>query len=434
MNMLPVLNANYLIIGAGIVGLAIARELKKQQPNCSINIIEKEINSTSHGSGRNSGVIHAGFYYPADSLKAKFTQEGNQQLTQYCLDNKLAINQCGKLVVAQSEADIDGIYELERRAKANGVNVSIVDEQQVNEIEPNAKTTQIALYSPNTASADPAQVTAHLASELITLGVKIYYGYAFVKCVAAKAGDKGVLVKQSKSRQARESNGAETIFYSDMVINSAGLYADKIAKQFGFSQNNVIIPFKGIYLKYSGEQQPIRTNIYPVPNLKNPFLGVHFTVTVDNHVKIGPTAIPAFWRENYQGLDNFSWQELFEILGYETRLFIGNHFNFRQLAYDEMKKYHRGHFTQLASNLVKELDTEGFNQWTKPGIRAQLLNKKTMSLEQDFIVEADEHSIHILNAVSPAWTSSFPFAKYVVEKYILKSKNSIKSQKNGINR
>ena len=245
-------------------------------------------------------------------------------------------------------------------------------------------------------------MTQHIAKQLVNLGVQIQYNCGFQRCLANN----------------RILTTDQQIIEADKVINCAGLYADKIAKQFGFSEHNVIIPFKGIYLKYQGQDKPISTNIYPVPNLNNPFLGVHYTVTVDQQIKIGPTAIPALWRENYQGLANFQWQEMVEILSYEMRLFFGDHFNFRTLAFEELKKYNREHFTKLAGNMLHNIDTTKFTQWTKPGIRAQLLNTKTMTLEQDFIIESDEHSVHILNAVSPAWTSSFPFAKHVVNNYL----------------
>lgn len=396
------LAADYLIIGAGIVGLCIARELSVKKPHADILIIDKEPSSVEHGSGRNSGVIHAGFYYPAGSLKAKLTAQGNQELTAYCHANQININACGKLVVAQTEADIAGIYELAKRAKHNGVEVSLVDEQQMFDIEPNAKTCQVALYSPHTASASPVDVTNHIANELIKSKVNILYQSGFKKRLSKNT----VLTLDNR------------VIEATTIINCAGLYADKIAKQYGFSTNHVIIPFKGIYLKYTGQDKPIQTNIYPLPNLKNPFLGVHYTVTVDNHIKIGPTAIPALWRENYQGLDNFKWRELLEVLSYESRLFIGNQFNFRSLALEEVKKYNRQYFTNMAAKMLKHIDTTKFTEWTKPGIRAQLLNTDTMALAQDFIIEGDQDSIHILNAVSPAWTSSMPFARYVIENYI----------------
>jgi len=161
-----------------------------------------------------------------------------------------------------------------------------------------------------------------------------------------------------------------------------------------------------------------------VPNLKNPFLGVHYTVTVDGTIKIGPTAIPAFWRQNYAGLENISLHELLEIIGWESRLFLADSFGFRSLAFGELKKYNRGYFTGLARKMVKQIDTSHFNQWSRPGIRAQLLNTETRELVQDFVVEGDAKSLHILNAVSPAFTCSFPFAAWVVEHHIIGTSGS----------
>ena len=400
--------SEFLIIGAGIVGLTIARELKLRNPSAEIIIIDKESNSISHGSGRNSGVIHAGFYYPADSLKAKLTCQGNKELTQYCLANNVPINRCGKLVVAQNKTEVDGIYELEKRAKANGVDVSVVSEQEALAIEPNAKTCEVALFSPTTASADPKQVTGKIAQEVLQLGVQIHYQTGFSQLGSQPYSHLKSIVQTT--------NGCQ--YQTKKVINCAGLYADYIAKQFGFANNYAIVPFKGIYLKYQGTDQPIKTNIYPVPNLNNPFLGVHYTVTVNNEIKIGPTAIPAFWRENYQGLSNFNLFECTTILKQQAQLWLNNSFNFRRLAVEEMRKYQRRHFVELAANMVKDIDQSKFTKWTAPGIRAQLLNTKTLTLEQDFVIEGNNHSIHILNAVSPAWTSSIPFARYVVDNYL----------------
>ena len=217
-----------------------------------------------------------------------------------------------------------------------------------------------------------------------------------------------------RSRQQKE-----TILSAGKIINTAGLYADKVARDFGFSQKYTIIPFKGIYLKYKGHNNPVTTNVYPVPNLKNPFLGVHFTVTVDGHVKIGPTSVPAFWRENYDGLEGFRVREMTGILGWEAKLFLKNSFGFRSLAIDEIKKYNRKYFTGLAASMVHDLDRKGFTEWGRPGIRAQLLDVTTNELVMDFIVEGDSNSVHVLNAVSPAFTCAFPFSAHVVENYVL---------------
>lgn len=398
------LQADYLIIGAGIIGLALARELKTRFPDASILVIEKEPDTGFHSSGRNSGVLHAGFYYFADSLKARFTRDGNRLMKEYVKSRGLAINECHKVVVASEESEIDGVRELQRRGEKNGVDVRIIDEQELAEIDPNARTMQIALYSPTTATVDPIQVCHALKQDLEAFGVRFLFSQGYLR----RQGDSGVVTTSGQ------------VIEAGLTINAAGLYADRIARDYGFSKIYTIIPFKGIYLKYTRADKPVRTNIYPVPNLKNPFLGVHYTVTVDGTIKIGPTAIPAFWRQNYAGLENISLHELLEIIGWESRLFLADSFGFRSLAFGELKKYNRSYFTGLARKMVKQIDTSHFNQWSRPGIRAQLLNTETRELVQDFVVEGDAKSLHILNAVSPAFTCSFPFAAWVVEHHIQK--------------
>ena len=159
-------------------------------------------------------------------------------------------------------------------------------------------------------------------------------------------------------------------------------------------------------------------NIYPVPNLKNPFLGVHFTKTVDGSIKIGPTAIPAFWRENYEGLQNFRLDELIRTAYFESKLLVTNAFNFRDLAREEMRKYNKQYFVGLASRMVQSIDPAGFTEFTQPGIRAQLLDTASLQLVQDFVVEGDTLSTHVLNAVSPAFTCAFSFAEYIAQTHL----------------
>ena len=273
-------HSEYLIIGGGIIGLAIAKELISRMPNKKIIVLEKEPDVAFHSSGRNSGVLHAGFYYTADSLKAKFTRDGNKQLREYCYANNLRINECKKVVVAKDESELPALFELDKRGKTNGVDVKIIDEKELFEIDPNVKTFDYALYSPTTATVDPLEVNQAIKSELISKGVNFYFSEAYT----SKRGNNSILTSKN------------SLFSADKIINTAGLYADKVAKDFGFSQAHTVIPFKGVYLKYHGDEKPVSINVYPVPNLKNPFLGVHFTVTVDGNVKIGPTSMPAFLR------------------------------------------------------------------------------------------------------------------------------------------
>jgi len=316
------LKFDYIIIGAGIIGIAIARELIIRFPNKKIAVIEKELDVAFHSSGRNSGVLHAGFYYTADSLKAKFTRDGNQQLREYCYSNNLKINECKKVVVAKDESELPALFELDKRGKANGVDVKIIDENELFEMDPNVKSFKYALYSPTTATVDPVEINHAIKKELIAKGVNIYFGETYTT-----RKDNNTIVTNNKNQ-----------FSAEKIINTAGLYADKVAKDFGFSQNYTIIPFKGVYLKYHGKEKPVSINVYPVPNLKNPFLGVHFTVTVDGTVKIGPTSMPAFWRENYDGISKFNLRESVNILGWESLLFLTNAFNFRNIAFVEIRK------------------------------------------------------------------------------------------------
>jgi len=376
---------DYLIVGAGIVGLTIAYELNKRNSMLKIAIIEKEDDVAKHASGRNSGVLHAGFYYTENSLKAMLTMLGNKKMKEFCYDNKIKVNKTEKIVVAQNKKELKTIDELYRRAKKNGVDVSIISSKEVRKIDPNINTYKKALYSPTTASVDPKQVCFKLKENLIDRGVEFKFNYSF----------------------------DNIDFEYNYLINCAGLYADKIAKQFGLAKNYTILPFRGAYLKYNGPEKIINRNVYPVPNLKNPFLGVHFTITSDNHIKIGPTASPALWRENYGGLSRFSLKEFCSIVYYQGKLFLLNSFGFRGLAFDAIKNFFKRNIISSAGKLVYDVNNNFSN--ISPGIRAQLLDIKTNELVQDFVIQHEKKSTHILNAVSPAFTCSFAFASYTVD-------------------
>lgn len=405
------MTVDFLIVGAGIVGLTAARALRRALPEASIVVIEKERELAQHASGRNSGVLHAGFYYSADSLKARFCVEGNRRLREFCQEHGLKLNTSGKLVIATDGHELEQLDELERRGRANGSRVWMVDEQQAAEIDPNAAVFERALYSPNTATVDPREVCAALARQITGLDVEIRYDEAYRSVVTQ--GHHSLEVRTTKER-----------YRPGMVINCAGLHADRVAKHFGFGKRYIIIPFKGLYLRYAKNTTDVRTNLYPVPNLKNPFLGVHFTKTVEGGIKIGPTAIPAFWREQYRGMEGFDPRDCAEILFHEARLWLRNSFGFRSLAFEEMKKYFRRELIRQASRLVRQIDADGFGDYTAPGIRSQLLDVHSRALVQDFVVEGNEQSVHVLNAVSPAFTCSLPFAEYVVDRYVLKTEGT----------
>lgn len=391
------INCDFLIIGGGVIGVSIARSIKRRYSSSKIVLVEKEPDCGLHASGRNSGVLHAGFYYTPDSLKARYTRMGNIALTAYCQERGIGINSCGKLVVARDEADLPQMDELLRRGRANGVPLNELSETEARSIEPRVRTCGKALFSPTTASVDPVEVMRHMTDDARREGVEIHTRVAY-----------------TAARDGAVSTTAGT-YSAGYVVNAAGLYADKIAKDFGFSEHYSILPFKGLYLYSDEPKGSIRTNIYPVPDLRNPFLGVHYTLTVKGDVKIGPTAIPVFWREQYRGTENFSLMELVEIVYRQMGLFTHSNFDFKKLAIDELRKHSRTKMAQLASVLVDGVNASSYTRWAKPGIRAQLLDHRTRKLEMDFIIEGDRRSVHVLNAVSPAFTCSLPFAEHVCD-------------------
>jgi len=392
--------AHTVICGAGIVGLTIARELLKA--GCDdIVVFDKEPAPGKHASGRNSGVLHAGIYYDPGTLKARMCLEGNRRMQAYCERHGLPLFKSGKVIVARTEDELDTLDELKRRAEANGGVVEMIDEKRLAEIEPNAFTVDRALYSPLTSVVDPKRILRAMREELETSGkVRFFFDTRFT----GTAGPNTVSTSQGNIEHK-------------LFINAAGAYSDKVAQAFGIAQNYRLLPFKGIYrvLKKPAADR-IKGSIYPVPNIKNPFLGVHFTRSVHGDVYVGPTAIPAFGRENYgilKGVDS----EVPAILGLDMRLFLTNQ-KFRTIALEEPRKYFFKHFFKDAARLVRELDPEDMLPSAKAGIRPQLVNTGTGQLVMDFVVEEAENSIHILNSISPAFTSSMYFSELVVKEHV----------------
>ncbi len=362
-----------------------------------MTLIEKEPSCGLHASGRNSGVVHAGFYYTPDSLKARFTREGNRQLTDYCQAAGLRLNRCGKLVVAKQAADLAGLDELLRRGRASGVPLDALSLEDARRIEPRVKAYERALFSPTTCAVDPEQVIQSLDRDMRSAGIVVATGTAYL----GRAG-----------AQVRTSAGPIAAGY---VVNAAGLYADRIARDYGFSQRYRILPFKGLYLHAGPSGPKFRTHVYPVPDLRAPFLGVHVTVTADGGAHIGPTATPALWREHYRGLQNFRFAECVDIVAREVKLWLRNDFDFRSLAMREFQKHSKRKLVAHAAELAEGIRIEDFYRWGRPGIRAQLLDLRSGKLEMDFRYEGDDRSFHVLNAVSPAFTCAIPFCAYLVD-------------------
>jgi L-2-hydroxyglutarate oxidase LhgO len=388
-----------LIVGAGIIGLTIARELVRAGYR-DIVIIEKEPELGRHASGRNSGVLHAGIYYAPDSLKAKSCLNGNFLMRDFCREKGLPLLEKGKVIVARTPEELPVLDELHRRATANGAKVEIIDEQQLAGIEPNARTVERALFSHYTAVVDPKAVLHALLEELTASGaVKIHFDCR----MTGLAGSGTALTDRGRIGFSR-------------LVNAAGAWCDRVAGLSGIGSRFRLIPFKGLYRQLRRDA-PCRVNgnIYPVPDIRNPFLGVHFTRSVHGNVYLGPTAIPAFGRENYGLLAGID-VEGFGILMEDLIMFLSNP-QFRSVALTEPKKYIPSCFIRDAARLVKELRPEDVEPSAKVGIRPQLVDWETKQLVMDFMVVADGPSVHVLNPISPAFTSSMDLARTIVAEH-----------------
>jgi (S)-2-hydroxyglutarate dehydrogenase len=400
-------NVDFLIIGGGIVGLTIAIELKKRFPKDKVLILEKEVETGRHSSGRNSGVLHSGIYYPEGTLKAKVCSQGARELAEYCRDKKLPINRIGKLLIPTSTKDAQQLELLQSRATSHGIPVEKLDEITLSKLEPETKSaTGSALLVPSTSVGSSSLVMKSVLDDAIKMGVEIKYS-AIMKDVDVA----------SKTIELTD----DTKISFNHLINAAGLHADSVAHLFGVGKRYSLLPFKGIYWKLDPNSN-IKINhlIYPVPDLNVPFLGIHTTTSVDGSIYLGPTAVPAFGRENYFGLENILFSDFIRINRILIKQTVTGKDGFRRLAWQEGRRYFKPWFASAARALLPNLKNEHLLPCDKVGIRAQMYDHKESKLVNDFLVESGKNSTHILNAISPAWTSSFPFARHVIDNYILK--------------
>jgi len=402
---------DYLVIGGGIVGLTLVKTILNKKPNVKVCVLEKENKVGLHGSGRNSGVLHSGIYYPEESLKGRLCAVGAHKMHAYCKDRGLPINRIGKVILptkAQDDQTLDLLY---KRAKKNGAKAFIINESELKEIEPEARTASgRALYSPETAVIDPHAVLESLVTDLQKQDVDFKYGAAVCEAEPDKE-----IVKVSSGEHYKYG----------MLINASGQYSDRVSDLFQVGQEFTILPFRGTYLKLDKNSNiQINSLIYPLPDLELPFLGVHSVKTITGDVYFGPSAIPALGRENYTGLTGIELNDILSISTKSTLMYYRNEQGFRKHTHQELIRSIKYFNLKAAKLLVPNLQAKDLLRSTKIGIRAQLVDKVKCKLEMDFIVRKKDNTIHILNAVSPAFTSSFAIAEYVFDKYINTSKET----------
>lgn len=392
---------DFIIAGAGIVGLTTAYEILSRAPSARVAVVEKEDAPGRHASGRNSGVLHCGLYYGSDTLKAQVCAIGGRAMKDFADAHGIPWKNNGKVLVATDPDQLPAVERLMQNAADNAIRAERIDNQTLLELEPAAPPDAVAaIHCPDTSVIDAKAVLETLRRLLAERGVRFY----FQRRVLGPAAD-GAL--QTTSGPIR----------GGFLFNCCGAYADVLAKACNFARQYELVPFKGIYWKLSPQKNHlVRGNIYPVPDPAMPFLGVHFTRGLSGEVYVGPTAIPALGRENYGLVSGAKWGEAATILARLARLYLADHNNFRLLAHTEIRKYSKQFFHQCAKRLFPGLEMDDLVPTTKAGIRPQLVSVAAKRLEMDYILEGDRNSLHVLNAISPAFTGSFAFARMIVDR------------------
>ena len=388
-----------VIIGAGIIGLSLALELLKRGHK-KVLLVEKENQIAMHQSSRNSGVMHAGLYYKPGSLKSRLCREGINLMKTYCNKHSIEWNECGKIVIANNSLEENRLIELFERGKKNKLKgIQKITSKQISKIEPYVQANN-AIYVPEESIVNYRAVAQSYLDEIISYGGSINYGSKVKKI--KNIGNKKVITLD---------NGEE--LDSDIVISSSGLFSDKLAEMMGLNDNNQkILPFRGEYYLLKDEfRYLVKGLIYPVPNPSFPFLGVHFTKMIDGNVEAGPNAVLALAREGYNWR-TINIQELVESLSYEgLRNFI---LKYPLTILGEVSRsLSKSLFIEDLKKLLPDVNQNMFYRGSS-GIRAQLMNSQG-DLIQDFDIKINGNLVSILNAPSPAATSSLAIAKYVAE-------------------
>ena len=390
--------ADVVVIGAGIIGAATAWQLVQQYPSKKILLLEKEHQVARHQTGRNSGVIHAGVYYPADSLKAKYCKQGLEATMQFCQKYHLPYSQCGKLLVATNAQEVQRMHALYKRCQENQLEPVLLGRKALNNIEPNV-TGEEAILVKKTAITSYTAVTDTLVKLFVHAGGEVRLGQQVVAMYESETG-----LSVSTTNDNIECR---------IVVNCAGLHSDRIAKMLGEDIGYQIVPFKGEYFRLPTKYNNlVKHLIYPIPDPNLPFLGVHLTRMIDGSITVGPNAVLALAREGYDKWQ-FSFEDNLELLKFAgTWPLIKLHFG---SALTEFKNsvYKKGYLA-LVQKYCPKITLEDL-QPCPSGIRAQAVDKNG-ALMHDFTFFETQHSLHIGNAPSPAATAAFPIANSIVQK------------------
>jgi (S)-2-hydroxyglutarate dehydrogenase len=393
------------VIGAGIVGLATAYRLLERHPDLRIAVLEKEDAPARHQSSHNSGVVHAGLYYPAGSLKARLSREGKAELEAFAADHGIAVERCGKLVVAVEPADLPGLEELARRGEVNGVpGLERVGPERIAEIEPHVRGLA-GLYSPTTAITDFALIARSLADEVRIRGGSILVG----REVTSLERRPGIGGGASEGWVVRTHAGP---IEASAVIACAGLWSDRVAAMTGDAGRQRIVPFRGDYMRLGPDARHlVRGLVYPVNDPRFPFLGIHLTKRLDGEVLAGPNAVPAFAREGYR-IGDVSARDLAETLANRGFLRLALR-HWRMGAAEMWRDVRPDAFASAVRRYLPELRDEDLVPGPS-GVRAQSV-RLDGTMVDDFSIGGSGRVIHVRNAPSPAATASLAIGRELAE-------------------
>lgn len=393
---------DFIVVGGGIVGVSTAWQLQQRYPEKSVLLVEKESGFARHQTGHNSGVIHAGVYYAPGSLKADFCKRGVEATKAFCAKHQIPVENCGKLLVATTAAEVERMNALYERCHVNGIEVELLDAAQLKLAEPNIVGLG-AIYVKSTSIVDYRLVTEKMAQELVDLGGEVRLN---AKVIALEEHADEVQVTCECTGETLQLNGR-------FLISCGGLMADRLTKMLGIETDFQIIPYRGEYYQLpSKHNQVVKHLIYPIPDPDLPFLGVHLTRMIDGSVTVGPNAVQGWKREGY-GRVNFSIQDTWQMLRFAGFWKVTKQ-HFATGVKEFINSWWKAGYLKLVNKYCPMIQV-GDLQPYPAGIRAQAVLSDG-SLVHDFLFAESPRSLHVCNAPSPAATSAMPIGEYICNK------------------
>ncbi|OLO36987.1 hydroxyglutarate oxidase [Alkalihalophilus pseudofirmus] len=388
---------DFTIVGGGIVGLSVGVALFKKYPNAKVLLLEKEDCFAKHQTGHNSGVIHSGIYYKPRSYKARFAREGSHLMNQFCKEYQIDHEICGKVIVATKKEELPLLEQLYQRGLQNELNINKISAGQLKEIEPHVNGVA-AIHVPMAGIVNYKQISEKFAELMVASGGELRLN-TFVENIVESDDD--VVIETTKGT-----------FHSKLLINCAGLHSDRIAKLAGYITDMKIVPFRGEYYQLKSEKRHLVKNlIYPVPNPKFPFLGVHFTRMIDGSVEAGPNAVLSLKREGYFKKD-INVKDMIEVLAYRGFWKLANK-HMKEGFEEVIRSLNKAKFVKTLQQLIPEIQERDLVV-APSGVRAQAL-KPDGSLVDDFHIIIGKKCVHVCNAPSPAATASIRIGMEVVD-------------------